>query len=117
MEKIDFVTMFGAEIKIDKNLLSTEYVEKVAAKRFEQEVVCTPCAFGAGSVAFGWRIESKHTADVIGYMLLNTGLFMEYPNDFEYGVTVVVPLGKQWTHIFNFKVRYIDGELEICKNK
>ncbi|MBR1826062.1 MAG: hypothetical protein IJ770_05715 [Alphaproteobacteria bacterium] len=117
MKKIAFITMFGAEIKIDRNLLLKEYVEQASRKHFKQEVICTPCVYGSGSVAVGWRIESKKTAEVIGYLGLTTGNFCDYPADFEYGVTVDVPLGKQWARFFDYKVRFIDTELEICKCK
>jgi hypothetical protein len=98
-------------------LLLEAFVEKAAKQRFNQEVICTPCAFGSGSVSIGWQIESKQTAEVIAYMPLVTGSFMEFPSDFEYGVTTVVPLSKKWARVFNFKVRFIAEEIEICKCK
>lgn len=114
MERVDFTTMSGTDIKIKKSLLSKEFVEQVAAKHFKQEVICTPCMFGAGTVAAGWRVESKKTAEVIGYLTLATGTFNK-STDFEYGVTIDVPFGKQWAYVLNFKIRYIDGIMEIRK--
>ena len=113
MEHIDFITMLGTEVKVDKNLLLRSYVEEAAEKLFKQKVVCTPCVFRSGSTAIGWQIESKNTAKVIAYMPLVTGLFLDYPSDFEYDVTIVMPLGNMWAQIFDFKVRYIDGEIEV----
>lgn len=115
MEKITFITMSGTEVKIDKNLLSKEYVEHAAQQHFKQEVTCTPCVFGTGVVAVGWCIESKQTADTIGYLSLAAESFFDYPDDFEYGVTTVVPLSKQWAKVSRFKIRYIDNLLEIDK--
>ena len=107
--------MSGTEVKIDQNLLAKEYGEQAAQKHFNQGVVCTPCVFGTGTVALGWRIESKLTAKVIGFLTLTSGIFSDYPADFEYGVSVVVPLSKQWANISKFRVRYIDDVLEISK--
>ena len=115
MKKITFITMFGTEVKIDSNLLLKEYVEQAAQQNFRQDVICTPCMFGNCSCAVGWNIKSKTTAEVIGYLGLTTGVFSDYPDDFEYGITIDVPLSEQWAHIFNFKVRYIDDRIEICK--
>ncbi len=115
MKKITFTTMAGTEIQVDRNLLAKEYVEQTARQYFKQEVTCTPCVFGTGVVAVGWRIESKETAKIIGFLALSTGVFSDYPDDFEYGVTVVVPLSKQWATISKFRVCYIDDVIEIDK--
>ena len=108
--------MFGAEVNIKKSLLSVEEVEKSASEHYGTAVVCTPGVFGTGTVAAGWRIESKVTAKVIGYMALTTGIFGDFPGDFEYGVNVFVPFSKQWSYFSGYRVRYVDGELEI-RNK
>lgn len=115
MEKIPFITMFGSEIRIPKSLLSKEHVAKAAAKHYGVEVVCTPGVFGTGAVGVGWRIESKVTAKVIGYMTISNGVFGDYPDDFEYGVTTFVPFSKQWSYFHDYRVRYIDESVEIRK--
>ena len=115
MKRITFTTMAGTEVKVDENLLAEKYVERMAQEHFKQGVICTPCVFGNCSCAVGWRIESKSTAKVIGFLGLSTGVFSDYPDDFEYGITIVVPLSKQWATFSNFRVRYIDDVIEISK--
>ena len=117
MNKVSFISMIGTEIRISKDLLSKAYIEEAARKHFHQEVICTPCVFGSGSIAVGWRIENKKTSDVIGYLALVNGSLMDYPNDFEYGVTTDVPIGPQWSRFFHYKIRFIEEEIEICKSK
>lgn len=117
MKKIEFTTMFGAKINIEKDFLLQEHVKKIAEKHFKQEVLCTPCAFGTGSIAFGWQIANAHSAEIIAYVPLTTGMIMDYPDDFEYGVATVIPLCSAWTQVCNFQMRFVNGEIEICKCK
>ncbi len=114
MQKVDFISMVGAEVKINANLLAKEYVEKVAEKHFNQEVVCTPCLFGTGALAVGWEIKSKQTTVIIGYLTLVTGSICDYPDDFEYGVTTIIPLGTEWAFVFNFRLRYCNEMIELA---
>lgn len=106
--------MFGAEIKIKKSLLSEDEVAKAASNHYGTEVVCIPGVFGTGSVAVGWRFEDVDR-NVLGYMALSTGTFADYPDDFEYGVTVFVPFSDNWSYFSGYKVIYIAGKIHIQK--
>ena len=106
--------MFGAEIKIQKSLLSKEDVAKAASKHYGREVVCIPGVFGTGTIAVGWRFEDA-ARNVLGYMTLSTGVFADYPDDFEYGVSVFVPFNENWSYFSGYKVIYIADKIHIQK--
>ncbi len=115
MQKIDFVTFCGIEIGVDEELLSAKEVVRKAQKHYQTEVVCTPGMFAAKSCSFGWKIEKKDDASLLGVLVLSTGWYLE---PIEFGgdpLKVFIPFGTEWAQIHRYKVRYIDGTLEIQK--
>ena len=107
--------MSGTEVQIPIDRLKETEVRTAAEKHYKVEVNCFPCLFGTGSVSVGWQIYSKRSAEVIGYMSIVSGKYQDYPDDFEYGIITVVPLGKKWAQIFAYKLRFISDKIEIFK--
>ncbi len=120
MSTTDFVTLSGLDVKIDNDLLSVESVCQKAQKYFETEVVCTPCVFagsyGMKSGSVGWRIDKKKDSSLLGFMVLSTGWIANYPLDFGAKVLkMCVPFSAEWSQFHSYKLRYVDGMLEIKK--
>ena len=115
MRAVDFITMAGDPVQIPVYRLNEYDIKNEAEEHFKQPLICTPCLFGAGTVAVGWHFISKCTAKTIGFMTLVTGEYSDYPDDFEYGVNIVIPLSKMWTKVFNYQLRYISDSIEIDK--
>lgn len=113
MKKVNFVTMSGIDIVISEDLLAVESVTERAKKRYGTEVTCIPgvCAECA-TVCIGWKIRKKDDGSVLGYLILSTGWIME-PDDFDYGVNMFIPFSAEWSQIHGYKLRYLDGKLQI----
>lgn len=116
MEKIEFITMTGIETSVDRSLLWTQLVSQKAEKHYGVKVKCTPGVFGMGSSCVGWRIVSKENSELKGFLVLTTGWFLDYPADFEYGINLFIPLSRQWSDIFQYRIRYVDDRIDIMKN-
>lgn len=114
MNKVNFVTMSGIDIVISEELLAVESVTNRAKNRYGTEVICIPGVFGVATVCTGWKILKKDDASVLGYLLLSTGWIMD-PEDFEYGVNMFIPFSSEWSQIHGYKLRYLDGKLQIEK--
>lgn len=117
----DFVTLSGLDVKIDNSLLSAESVCLKAQEHYRTEVICTPCIFagvyGMKSGSIGWKIEKKDDHSLLGFMVLaSTGWYIEYPVEFgSKTLKMCVPFGAEWSQFHSFKVRYVNGKLEIVK--
>ena len=68
----------------------------------------------SGSV--GWRIDKKKDSSLLGFMVLSTGWIANYPLDFGAKVLkMCVPFSAEWSQFHSYKLRYVDGMLEIKK--
>ncbi len=116
-QQIEFVTALGGHaVGIDRDVLSLADVVRKAQKQYQTEVICTPGLFTAKANCIGWRILKKSDASLLGFLVLSTASFIDFPIEFG-GVkpALFVPFGTEWAQVHQFKVRYINGALEIQK--
>ncbi len=122
MRTVEFITLAGLEIGIDQELLYEANVSRKAGEYYKTEVKCTPCVFagvyGMKSGSIGWKIEKQEDSSLLGFMVLVTGSYANYPVDFgSEELKMIIPIGQEWARFYSFKVRYFNGALEIEKVK
>ncbi len=116
-QQVEFVTALGGHaVGIDRDVLSLADVVRKAQKQYQTEVICTPGLFTAKANCIGWRVLKKNDASLLGFLVLSTASFIDFPIEFG-GVkpALFIPFGTEWAQVHQFKVRYINGALEIQK--
>lgn len=107
MKKVKFKTMLGDTVSVAAWMFEKAKVEKAAEKFFGVKVICCAGMYGNGHIGAGWQCRAVETNKIVGYLSLSAEQFHSL-EDYEYGISIFIPLCATWTELPYGRICYVE---------